>query len=500
MTLKWLSSYAPVDEEFDNVSLLLHGDGTNGSTTIVDSSSSPKAVTAVGNAQISTAQSKFGGSSLAFDGTGDSLEVSSANVLNFGAGDFTVECWIYLANTTQTKNIIRGIENNSFYFRVGQSYLGNVNGLGVARSNVADSDRCSFTFSALQWYHIAVTRTASQIRFFVDGIQQATTNAADGSFAYNDTGTVVIGSSTNEDFNGYIDDLRITKGVARYTQNFTPPTAPFPDLSPSGRITIEDNSLDVDARQYIINVEEQDGQPLESGVRTAINDFVVGCKSDGIWNAIKASCILAGARTLDGALVPLTGGAPTNFNFVGADYDRETGLVGDGSTKYLDSNRNNNADPQDNFHLSVFRGSALVSGEAVILAGAGASGTTGRTGLNNNHASAFTNGYFFRARSASDGSSFASGSSSNAGFIGVNRASSTQISYRAPGPQSGSITVTSEPIYSANIFIFGTNNANTFQSGSTSRLAFYSIGESLDLAKLDTRVSNLMTAIGAAIP
>ena len=220
----------PADPYIGNVSLLLHGDGTNGSTTIVDSSPSSKTVTAVGDAQISTAQSKFGGSSIAFDGSGDSLQVSSANVLNFGAGDFTVECWIYLANTTQTKNIIRGIENNSFYFRVGQSYLGNVNGLGVARFNVADSDRCSFTFNALQWYHIAVTRTASQIRFFVDGIQQTTTNAADGSFAYNDTGTVVIGSSTNEDFNGYIDDLRITKGSARYTANFTPPTAPFPDF------------------------------------------------------------------------------------------------------------------------------------------------------------------------------------------------------------------------------------------------------------------------------
>jgi len=259
-------------------------------------------------------------------------------------------------------------------------------------------------------------------------------------------------------------------------------------------------SFDSDASTYIDAVETADGQALETGVRIAINDFVLGCKQDGIWNAIKASCILAGARTLDGALVPLAGGAPTPNNFVSADYDRETGLVGDGSTKYLDSNRNNNADPQDNFHLSVFRGSALVSGEAVILAGAGASGTTGRTALNNNHASAFTNGYFFRARSASDGSSFASGSSSNAGFIGVNRASSTQISYRAPGPQSGSITVTSEPIYSANIFIFGTNNANTFQNGSTSRLSFYSIGESLDLALLDTHVSNLMTAIGAAIP
>ena len=91
MTLKWLSSYAPVDEEFDKVSLLLHGDGTNGSTTIIDSSSSPKAVTAVGDAQISTAQSKFGGASIAFDGAGDWLTTPASNNFAFGIGDFTIE-------------------------------------------------------------------------------------------------------------------------------------------------------------------------------------------------------------------------------------------------------------------------------------------------------------------------------------------------------------------------------------------------------------------------
>jgi len=109
-----------------------------------------------------------------------------------------------------------------------------------------------------------------------------------------------------------------------------------------------------EAVSYVAAVEAADGQELEFGVARAINDFVVGCKNDGIWDAIKASCILAGARTLAGALVPLVGTAPTNYNFVAGDYDRETGLVGDGSTKYLDSNRNNNADPQDNKHLAVY--------------------------------------------------------------------------------------------------------------------------------------------------
>jgi hypothetical protein len=115
-----------------------------------------------------------------------------------------------------------------------------------------------------------------------------------------------------------------------------------------------DNILDADAASYIIAVQTADTEPLELGVKLAINDFVTGCKSDGIWDAIKASCIMAGARTLAGALVPLKGAAPTNFNFVSGDYDRKTGLVGDGATKYLDSNRAGNADPQNSKHMSVF--------------------------------------------------------------------------------------------------------------------------------------------------
>ena len=101
---------------------------------------------------------------------------------------------------------------------------------------------------------------------------------------------------------------------------------------------------DADAQAYITAVETADGQALETAVKDAINAFVVGCKADGIWNAIKASCILAGARTLNGVLVPLAGAAPTNNGFVGAgtDYNRKTGLLGNGSSKWLNSNRNNN--------------------------------------------------------------------------------------------------------------------------------------------------------------
>jgi hypothetical protein len=97
---------------------------------------------------------------------------------------------------------------------------------------------------------------------------------------------------------------------------------------------------------------------------------VIGCKQDGIWTAIKASCILAGARTLTGALVPLAGTAPTNFNFVDADYNRKTGLVGNGSNKYLNSNRAGNADPQNSFHHAVY-GTTLTCNRLLFVHGWG---------------------------------------------------------------------------------------------------------------------------------
>ena len=94
---------------------------------------------------------------------------------------------------------------------------------------------------------------------------------------------------------------------------------------------------DPDALAYLAAVAAADGTHVEVGVATAVDDFIKGCKADpsGIpgrsnWDAIKASCILCGARTLAGALVPLAGTAPTNNNFLPEDYNRETGLKGNG--------------------------------------------------------------------------------------------------------------------------------------------------------------------------
>jgi hypothetical protein len=245
---------------------------------------------------------------------------------------------------------------------------------------------------------------------------------------------------------------------------------------------------DPDAQSYITAVEAADGQALEIGVKDAINAFVVGCKADGIWAAIKASCIMAGARTLAGALVPLVGTAPTNNNFVAGDYDRETGLKGNGNTKYLDSNRNNNADPQNSVHQCCFISTAPSTGTSRVYMGAGVTdgGTT--------HVVRSSFGTFgSRNRNSFDDSPV---STPVTGFAGHSRSSSASYAIRANSTNYTESRPSQIP-FNGNVFVFATNPASFY---SDARLAFYSIGESLDLALLDARVTALVNAIGAAIP
>jgi hypothetical protein len=190
----------------------------------------------VGDAQISTSVVKYGTGSLAFDGTGDILKSPDSLSLAFGSGNFTVEGWINLNSVASpTKGIIFGLSENAFGLRVGQGYLGSRNGLNIVRAGVADLEYCVFTFAINTWYHIAVVRSGTTIYFFVDGVQQTTQGSGASSYNYPASPAgLYVGANNdgNENFNGYIDDLRITKGYARYTANFTPPTAAFPNIGP----------------------------------------------------------------------------------------------------------------------------------------------------------------------------------------------------------------------------------------------------------------------------
>jgi hypothetical protein len=232
LTLKQ-QSVAATDTNIREVSLLLHGNGTNGSTTITDSSLSPKTVTAVGDAQISTAQSKFGGASIAFDGSGDRVSVANNAALGFGTGDFTVECWVFS---------VAGLTSYALQYA---HIAGKGNGLGAGTYALAFYQQKitwlvnggvlqgTTTLTNNTWYHFAASRTESTLKLFVNGLQELSTT---NTINYTSTESFNAGDRQAGDpglqypINGYIDDLRITKGVARYTSNFTPPTLAFPDF------------------------------------------------------------------------------------------------------------------------------------------------------------------------------------------------------------------------------------------------------------------------------
>ena len=220
----------PTDPNFADVSLLLHGDGTDGSTTLTDSSSNSQTITLNGSTAISTAQSKFGGASIAFDGNRDWLYPSDHTQFIFGTDDFTVEMWVYPTDVSTFTYLYdsRPLNSNGAYVAIGISSSGVLN--YVANSAVQITG--TTTVATNTWHHIAVSRSGTSTKMFLNGTQEGSTYTDSTNYT-TVSGRPLIGANAFSnvvfDLDGYIDDLRITKGVARYTANFTPPTEAFPD-------------------------------------------------------------------------------------------------------------------------------------------------------------------------------------------------------------------------------------------------------------------------------
>ena len=180
----------------------------------------------VGDAKVSTAQYKYGTGSMVFDGTGDYL-IAPSKICDFGTGNFTVEGWIRVSNTTGAKFIAdsRSTGSDAGFGLLLEDSTGYK--LRVYR-NGGYLITSSSTISSNTWYHVAFVRNNSNSFLYIDGTQVA--NSSDTN-SYIQAGSFRIGAGWNNGdfFNGYIDDLRITKGYARYTSNFTAPTAAFKD-------------------------------------------------------------------------------------------------------------------------------------------------------------------------------------------------------------------------------------------------------------------------------
>jgi len=212
-----------------NTLLMLHMDGTNGSTTFTDSSTYGRTVTALGNSQISTTSSKFGSGCGLFDGTGDYLTIPDSADWQF-AGNFTIDFQVRFASLAGTQGLwaqtTSGSEYVEFYWD-GSNWVFKLFTGNVLRVSFSAAD----TLSTSTWYHVALIRgwgsNANTWEVARDGNSKGGTTT---TFTYPDyTSNVEIGNNTQGglgQFNGRLDEFRISN-IARWTANFTPPTSAY---------------------------------------------------------------------------------------------------------------------------------------------------------------------------------------------------------------------------------------------------------------------------------
>ncbi|MFZ5982268.1 MAG: LamG-like jellyroll fold domain-containing protein, partial [Patescibacteria group bacterium] len=208
--------------------LLLHLDA--------DSSSSQNTLTMYGSSQINSATSKWNGSTY-FDGAGDYWTVADSEDWNFGSGDFSIDFWMNSSVKPASNNVWflgqgSGITNNwsTFFY---QTPSGTVGFTVCTGANCYNSSPLSQDITDGQWHHLAGVRNGNTALFFVDGTQVSSLDVT-GYTLNNSTSPFSIGyMDSSRFFNGYIDEVRVAKGIARYTSNFTPGQIPFGGYSTS---------------------------------------------------------------------------------------------------------------------------------------------------------------------------------------------------------------------------------------------------------------------------
>jgi hypothetical protein len=221
---------ALTDPFFSNVSLLLKGEDSN----IIDSSVPPKSITAIGSAATSTTQARFGNRSIYFDNLNSYLQVTgSSTPFAMGTGDWTVEFWIYHSSRPTTQAGARIFDTLGLGAGAANAIRITINASGAIvflrySINVLTS---SITVPLQTWTHICCEKSNAQLRMFIGG--QLAGSLGDTADYICGTNRPLIGVDSFDEasslFNGYIDEMRVTKGIARYQSAFSPPTAPFPD-------------------------------------------------------------------------------------------------------------------------------------------------------------------------------------------------------------------------------------------------------------------------------
>lgn len=226
----------PTDPYFSQVVLLLHGDGADGGTTFTDSSQYAAAASVNGAAVTDTDQKKYGTASMWFDEAGGYITFPDAAQYTIGTDDFTIEAWVRRDATTSGSDAIIA-HGNPVSTLTGWAFYVESAGALFFRWRSGETSytlyTANFQVPTGQWVHVAVTREAGTLRLFADGNIGIYTTSL-GAKISEITDVLFVGEAygTIGGLKGHIDDLRFTIGTARYTANFTPPDAPFPDAGP----------------------------------------------------------------------------------------------------------------------------------------------------------------------------------------------------------------------------------------------------------------------------
>ena len=259
--------------------LLLHADGSNGGTTFTDSSSSGHSVTAGGNVHTDTTIKKIGTASAQFDGSGDYLQLADSADWAFGAGNFTFDFWIYQESFG---NYVWNQEVGTTWLRMEQK-SGSMEFNFYNAGSYANgwSSNLPWTSGTMQdsWHHIALERDGVTIRGWIDGTEVTMTvgNAPGSNNVPDISGVVHLGGKVSGSgyFEGYLDEFRLSKGIARYDSNFTPRTTAYDTSTTPNDMTLESATQTANATptegRLLIYEEDVDSITLGTDIKAYIS-------------------------------------------------------------------------------------------------------------------------------------------------------------------------------------------------------------------------------------
>jgi len=213
--------------------LHIRGNGQSGSTAIPDISYYTNTITAYNGAAISTTQQKFSNSSIYFDGSNDYFNISMNSLFNFGTGDLTVDFLVYL-NSLSALNMIVSLLNNQgisaliFYTSATTGATNFYSSSNDVSWDIVNGGSAG-SLSVGQWYHVAIIRESGYFKIYIGGSLSYTSSYSSTSLAYDTSFVSQIGgrSAYSNWSNCYMQELRISKGIARWTSNFRPPNKPY---------------------------------------------------------------------------------------------------------------------------------------------------------------------------------------------------------------------------------------------------------------------------------